>query len=95
MKKGVLFLICFCNLCYAALPPRAQNERDLDVLIGFIKSHELVMETVELIDFEHYTIFYRKGCKVIFEREAVIRPKGWVGPEAPLKYQGATCEIDY
>lgn len=95
MKIAPLLLIFICNICYAALPPRAQNERDLDILVEFIKEHELILATLDWIDFEHYTIYYQTDCKVVFERGIMLRLPGWAGPAAPLKFKNATCKIDY
>jgi len=96
MKIISLFLVLLfvSQITYAVLPPRYQHLKDLDVIIEFIKEHELILSTLESIDFENYTIRYRNGCTAIFGRKEIQKPQGWVGPADPLEFTRSTCSID-
>lgn len=96
MKKVVLTIVFFCSQAtYAALPPRYQNTKDLDVIIGFISEHPKVVSTLKLIDFERYTVFFGDECKALFGRRVSIKPMdGWVGPADPLEFKSSNCDID-
>lgn len=89
-----LMLMFLSQASLAALPPRAQNAKDLDVMVAFIKSHERVMATLDAIDLRSYTIHYQGECQATFGRKLSIRPPGWVGPAAPLEFKHATCPVD-
>ena len=96
MKSKLLLisLLFVSQMTCAALPPKYQNMKDLNVIIEFIKRHELVLETLVTIDFKSYTVHYGKSCKAIFGRKHVPKPEGWVGPEDPLEFKHSNCEID-
>lgn len=96
MKKlqwVVLFL--YAQVACAALPPRYQNTRDLDVIVAFIKKHAKVSATLEQIDLQNYAIYFGHGCKVIFGRRVSIKPLGWVGPADPLEFKSSNCDISH
>lgn len=91
----LLVLLLAPAITYAALPPKYQNMKDLDVIVGFIKQHEEILSTLESIDFENYTVHYRNGCVATFERETSPKFPGWVGPADPLVFKKSTCPIEY
>lgn len=89
-----LVLLFLSQTAYAALPPRYQNMRDLDLMVNFISEHKLILSTLKSIDFENYTIHYKNGCRAIFGRKETPKPPGWVGPADPLEFKRSTCSID-
>lgn len=93
MKKiiFVLIILLFAQYAIAALPPRYQNIKDLDVMVEYIKENPEMASTLKAIDFSEYTIFYGNGCKAVFGRESTVKPSGWVGPAAPLEFKRSTC----
>ena len=97
MKTRYLFLVVLAligSIAFAALPPRYQNEKDLDVMVRFVKDHPRVLSALDFIDFKSFTIYYRPHCRAIFERKEMLRAPGWVGPAAPLEFEKSTCPID-
>jgi hypothetical protein len=94
MMSSFAALLLTAQASFAALPPRYQNAKDLDVMVGFIKSHERVLSTLKSIDFEHYVIVYQNDCKAVFARKHVDRSAGWVGPAEPLEFESATCGVE-
>jgi hypothetical protein len=97
MMKNISLLLLLLNAqaTFAALPPKSQNIKDLDVIVGFIKQHERIMTTLESVDFVNYTIYYSNGCKAIFWRKYSAKPLGWAGPADSLEIKGSTCGVDY
>ncbi|MCP3672029.1 MAG: hypothetical protein GY814_16665 [Gammaproteobacteria bacterium] len=97
MVKAIFLLVLLltAQMTFAALAPKYQNMKDLDVIVEFIKKHEKILSTLETIDFENYTIHYRNGCKAIFGRKDFARLNGWVGPADPLEFMRSTCSVDY
>lgn len=93
IKLLVLFLVS--NSSIAALPPEYQNEKDLKVIISFIKSHPAVISTLKSIDFSKKIVYFEKDCHAIFVRKHVSKAQGWVGPADPLEYKNSNCQIDY
>lgn len=77
----------------AALPPHYQNQRDLDVMVNYIKSNRLVAIQLKQIDFTKKIVFYG-DCKAYFSRKVINRAPGWVGPAAPLAFSHKKCNID-
>jgi hypothetical protein len=75
----------------AALPPRYQNIKDLNVMISYIRSNPKVLATLQSIDFANRVIYYGYNCKARFRRKVISRPDGWVGPAAPLQFASQTC----
>jgi hypothetical protein len=79
----------------AALDSKYQNSNDLDVIIGFINTHELVLSTLKSIDFKNKVVHYDKECEAKFGRKQIKRKSGWVGPASALEYLNSNCAIDY
>lgn len=94
LKKLLLLLILTPGVTYAALPPRYQNMKDLNVMINFITQHEQILSSLKSIDFQNYTVHYSGECVASFEREYIPKPDGWVGPADPLVFKKSTCPID-
>lgn len=78
----------------AALEPRYQNMKDLDVMIHFIKQHPVVLSRLKSIDFQAFTIRFGNHCEVTFTRESIPRPPGWSGPADSLRFKHASCPVD-
>lgn len=92
-KIAVILLFVATQTAMAALPPRYQNMKDLDVMVEFIKRNETVASTLSLIDVGSYTVYFGEDCQAIFGREARPKPPGWVGPADPLVFKRSNCEI--
>jgi len=93
--KLLLFLLILASeVTYAALPPKYQKMRDLDVIVEFVKQHERILSTLESINIQNYTVHYGNGCVASFERKDIPKPEGWVGPADPLVFKKSTCPID-
>ena len=90
----ILFIVLFPLKSLAALPPEYQNEKDFDVIIEFIKSHEKVISTFKSIDFKKFIVYFDDDCEAIFGRKVIQRPSGWVGPAAPLELKSTTCNLE-
>ena len=86
-------LVCFLwvGLAQAALPPKFQNEKDLDVMLSYVKTHPDVLSSLQAIDLGILTIYYGDGCSAEFTRKVVDRPAGWVGPAEPLVLKKNFC----
>jgi hypothetical protein len=93
MKRMILLsiILLFAQSAMAALPPRYQNIKDLDVMVEYIKGHPEIAATLKAVDFSEHTIFYGNGCKAVFDRKSAVKPSGWVGPAAPLEFKRSTC----
>lgn len=93
MKKMMTFVSVVLSplSSMAALAPEYQNERDFEVLINFVKSHEEVLATLRSIDFDNFTVHFGNNCEALFARGVTLRPPGWVGPAAPLELKSSTC----
>ncbi len=89
-----LFIIVCSQVSSAALPPQYQNMRDFDVMVEFINSHERVLSTLKLIDFEQHIIYFDGDCRALFGREFSIKLMGWVGPADPLEFKRSTCDLE-
>ena len=92
--KRVIFLsiiLLIVQHAIAALPPRYQNIKDLDVMVDYIKKNPEVASTLESIDFLKYTIYFGNGCKAVFSRKLTTKPPGWVGPADPLEFKESSC----
>ena len=95
--KRIIFLsiiLVIVQYAFAALPPRYQNIKDLDVMVDYIKEHPEVASTLKSIDFLEYTIYFGNGCKVVFGRKLTTKPTGWVGPADPLEFKKSNCPIN-
>ena len=90
--KSVTLLLLLCSgLAQAALPPKEQNEKDLDLMLSYVKSHPAVLSSLQAIDLGILTIYYGEGCSAEFGRKIVQRPEGWVGPAEPLVLKRNFC----
>ena len=89
----LLLLIQFLWLsaANAALPPRYQNMKDLNVMVQYVKAHPKVLESLRAISLSNYTVTYGNNCQVKFQRLLIERPAGWAGPAAPLQFARDTC----
>ncbi|MCL4111528.1 UNVERIFIED_CONTAM: hypothetical protein GTU68_002312 [Idotea baltica] len=96
MKKIIAtsLLILITSSSFAALPPKYQNSKDLDVMIRFVKDHTQVMSTLKSIDFKNFVVYFGSDCKAVFRRKHTPKPKGWVGPAGPLEFKSSTCSLD-
>ena len=96
MKIRLTFLILFVSIqCLAALPPKYQNDKDLNVMVTFVKEHSKIISTLKKIDFNAKKVYFGNDCVAVFERKYRKKAKGWVGPADPLEYKKSNCEIDY
>ena len=77
----------------AALPPQFQNAKDLDVMVGYLKTHLVVMASVRSIDLQRLVIYFGSNCQVVFGRAYTPKPQGWVGPADPLEFKSSTCPV--
>jgi hypothetical protein len=41
-----------------------------------------------------FVVHYGEDCRAEFVRQAIERPPGWAGPQAPLVYSRSNCAID-
>lgn len=94
LKTILLILLMVPGIPHAALAPQVQNEKDLDVIVRFIKQHERVLSGLDSIDFAKYAVHYGNGCVAKFGRRDIPKPQGWVGPADPLEFKESTCPID-
>lgn len=94
MKKIILLSIFLLIAQYsvAALPPRYQNIKDLDVMVDYIKEHPEIASSLKSIDISNYTIYYGNNCKAIFGRKSTSKQPGWVGPADPLVLKKKSCD---
>ena len=84
-------LLLWVQTVSAALPPRYQNAKDLDVLVSFVRHNEDILVTLQAIDFQNKVIYYRNGCKAIFGRRDTLNLNGGVGPAEPLEFKKSIC----
>jgi hypothetical protein len=94
IKTTIIILLLTSQFSFAALPPQNQNWKDLNVMITFIKEHEKIMATLELIDLENYVVHFSGNCKAIFARKITPKPSGWVGPADPLVFRNSNCSLE-
>jgi len=90
-QKTLLLTLLSFELTYAALPPRYQNMKDLNVMVKYIENHQKVLTRLESIDFRTYTIYYSGQCKIVFTRPSRFHLPGWVGPATPLEFKSDSC----
>lgn len=90
-KNAALCFLLSTSLAQAALPPQFQNEKDLDVMLSYVKSHPDVLSSLQAIDLGILTVYYGEGCSAEFTRKVVDRPAGWVGPAEPLVLKKNFC----
>lgn len=74
----------------AALPPRYQNQRDLEVLVSFVHAHPEVLESLRSIDFDRMQVRYGSDCVAQFGRGEV---PAMPGPAPALRFESSTCPI--
>jgi hypothetical protein len=89
-----LLLLAPIKPLIAALPPEYQNEKDLEVMMKFIRQHTAVASTLTSINLSKYTIHFDDSCEVVFHRNTLNKPRDWEGPAGPLEFKSATCPID-
>lgn len=75
----------------AALAPVYQNQRDLEVMVEFVRSHPLVLESLRAIDLERRLVRYGGDCIARFDRPR--RATTMPGPAPALQYVGSNCPI--
>jgi len=94
--KHVIFLyLLFVSVnAFAALPPRVQNQKDMDVMQAFIKSHKKVSSTFQSINTYAKEVYFGKECVAKFGRKKVFHLPGWVGPASALEFKSSNCKID-
>lgn len=93
MRFAAVCLIAFIPLAaQAALPPMYQNNKDLDVLVDWVKSHHRVVESLKMIDFQTLTVHFDEDCIAYFKREPVKNQMP--GPAPPLRFDHATCPVE-
>lgn len=80
-------------IAQAALPPYAQNRRDLEVMIDFINQHRLVGDTLNNISLDDYSVRYAETCVAQFGRKKDTLPEGWVGPSPGLEFKSSNCDL--
>jgi hypothetical protein len=80
-------------IAQAALPPYAQNRRDLEVMIDFINQHRLVGDTLNTISLDDYSVRYADTCVAQFVRKKNTMPRGWVGPSPGLEFKSSNCDL--
>jgi hypothetical protein len=75
----------------AALSPVFQNERDLNVMVDFVRSHPFVLESLRSVDLEQRVIRYGDACKAQFDRprSTITMP----GASPSLQFIGSNCPI--
>ncbi|MEE4244282.1 MAG: hypothetical protein V2I33_02660 [Kangiellaceae bacterium] len=92
VAKFILTVMCFTSMIVsAALPPYAQNTRDLDTMVDYVKRNKDIADSLVSINLVSHTIVYGKNCQIIFQRSKQTKPKGWVGPLAKLVVKERTC----
>ncbi|MBS0193466.1 MAG: hypothetical protein JSR34_04405 [Proteobacteria bacterium] len=77
----------------AALPPQFQTAKDLDAMVAFIKQHDRVAAELKATDVKRYIVYCGDNCQAQFTRQAIERPRGWVGPAAPLVFSYSRCPL--
>lgn len=77
----------------AALPPIYQNERDLSIMVEFVRSHDLVLEGLRSIDLELGLVRYSGNCVARFGRPRSV--SAMPGPVPGLSYLGSNCPIQH
>jgi hypothetical protein len=90
-KKIVLWTLLSFELTYAALPPRYQKMKDLDVMVDYIRTHQKILSTLGQIDLITYSIYYNYNCRIHFERKTSFHLPGWVGPAEDLVFKSNKC----
>jgi len=86
----VLLTLCLASAAWGALPPRYQNQRDLDALVAFVHAHPEVLEQLRRIDLEHHEVHYGNDCVASFTRGEVPPIPG---PAPPLRFDRSTCPL--
>lgn len=89
-RVALVFLLC-SGLVQAASPLQVQNEKDLDLMLSYVKSHSEVLSSLQAIDLGVLTVYYGEGCSAEFTRKVVERPEGWVGPAESLVLKKNFC----
>jgi hypothetical protein len=87
-------LMLLMTSSFAALPPEYQNEKDLNVMVKYINQNPKVISTLHSIDFRTKTVYFGDNCWAKFVRKEQHKPRGWVGPAAPMVFSKSNCKID-
>ncbi len=93
MNRLIALALLVAAPAWAALPPQAQNLRDLDTMVRWLQHHPHAANTVQRIDLQRHTIEYGDHCVVIFKRDAPPSTPGWVGPVGALRFERSNCPI--
>ncbi|MGH1372739.1 MAG: hypothetical protein ACRBBW_11920 [Cellvibrionaceae bacterium] len=91
---GLLLNISWFS-AHAALAPSVVTIRDLDVLVAFVKQHQKVADTLEMIDMRTHSILFDGDCLASFERPTSWNPMSRPGPQAEIEFKDATCSLEY
>ncbi len=92
--KYIVILSLLSILTFAALPPKVQKEKDLNVMTSFVKEHPKVSSTLISIEIYKKEVHYGDGCIAKFGRKFSLHPTGWVGPASALEFKDSSCAID-
>lgn len=86
-------LLLSSTAAHAALPPQYQNQKDLQVIVGYVMAHEEIIASLRSIDLDNMVVHYgwHEDCQLHFERKQVRRPSGWVGPAEDLIPGDSVC----
>ena len=95
LRFALYWLLLAPGAAHTALPPKYQNTKDLNIIVEFIRQHDRLLAELKRINFEDYTVHYGDGCTASFERQAMLKPTGWVGPDSPLIFKKSTCSLDF
>lgn len=91
---GLSVTLALLASAHAALPPYAQNQRDLEVMLDFIKQYRQVGDSLNSISLDDYTVRFADTCIAQFERRKNTMPPGWVGPSPGLEFKSSSCELE-
>jgi len=78
----------------AALPPVYQHEKDLNVMVEFVKIHPVVLAKLTAIDMDNLAVLYGDACKAEFGRKYIFHMPGWAGPASPLEFKQSNCAVE-
>ena len=80
----------------AALLPQAQNQRDLEVMVSFIRQYDRVAATLKSIDFQRRIVYFEGDCQAEFGRKprpASPEAMTLVGAAEPLVFIRSNCSL--
>lgn len=82
------------SVALAALPPYAQNIRDLQTMVDYVKTNEDVAATIISVNVPYQTVSFSRGnlpCTAHFKRTERPERQGMPGPAAKLEYSHTEC----